>query len=75
MHISEITDENIAKPSEVLKVDQEVKVKVLSVDSENKKLALSIKAVEDENSNDEYMKYNDSNEELTLGDLFKGLKL
>ena len=75
MHISEITDENIAKPSEVLKVDQEVKVKVLSVDCENKKLALSIKAVEDENSNDEYMKYNDSNEELTLGDLFKGLKL
>lgn len=75
VHISEITDENIAKPSEVLKVDQEVKVKVLSVDSENKKLALSIKAVEDENSNDEYMKYNDSDEELTLGDLFKGLKL
>lgn len=72
VHLTEITDENIAKTSDVLSIGQNVKVKVLSVNKEDKKLSLSIKdAVE---TNKEYMKYNDSEEGLTLGDLFKDLK-
>lgn len=73
VHISEITDENIAKPSEVLEVNQKVKVKVLTFNKEEKKIALSIKdAIE---SNKEYLNYVDNEEEGTsLGDLLKGFK-
>ncbi|MDQ0148717.1 30S ribosomal protein S1 [Eubacterium multiforme] len=72
VHISEITDENIAKPSDVLKIGQNVKVKVLNVNKDEKKLALSIKdAVEKSN---EYLQYVDSEDEgVSLGDLFKDL--
>ena len=72
VHITEITDSNIAKPSEVLKVGQKVKVKILNVDKNEKKLSLTIKdAIEKSN---EYMQYNDSDEGVTLGDLFKDFK-
>ena len=72
VHITEITDSNIAKPSEVLTVGQKVKVKILNVDKNEKKLSLTIKdAIEKSN---EYMQYNDSDEGLTLGDLFKDFK-
>ena len=71
VHINEITDENIAKPSDVLEVGQMVKVKVLDVNKENKRISLSIKdAVERSN---EYLQYNDNDGDVTLGDLFSGL--
>lgn len=69
VHLSEISDENIAKPSEVLEIGQTVKVKVLSIDSANHKMSLSIKdAVE---KSKEYLQYTDNEEESTLGDLLK----
>lgn len=71
VHINEITEENIAKPSDVLKVGQIVKVKVLDLDKVNKKISLTIKDAEEKSK--EYMKYNDSDEGVSLGDLFKGL--
>lgn len=73
VHITEITDENIAKPSEILEIGQKVKVKVISFDKENKKIALSIKdAVE---SNKDYLNYIDNEEDGTsLADLLKGFK-
>lgn len=46
VHISEISYDHIDKPSDVLKVGQEVKVKVLSLDKEKDKLSLSIKALQ-----------------------------
>lgn len=71
VHINEITDENIAKPSDVLEIGQMVKVKVLDVNKENKRISLSIKdAVERSN---EYLQYNDNDDDVTLGDLFKDL--
>lgn len=71
VHINEITDENIAKPSDVLEIGQMVKVKVLDINKENKRISLSIKeAVERSN---EYLQYNDNDDDVTLGDLFKGL--
>lgn len=69
VHITEITDSNIAKPSEVLKVGQKVKVKILNIDKNEKKLSLTIKDAIEKNS--EYMQYNDSDEGVTIGDLFK----
>ena len=48
IHISEIAEQRIEKPEDVLEIGQEVKVKVLRVDTEHKKIALSItKAKED----------------------------
>ena len=71
VHINEITDENIAKPSDVLQMGQTVKVKVLDVNKADKRISLSIKdAVERSN---EYMQYNDTEDGVTLGELFKGL--
>ncbi|MBW1605549.1 30S ribosomal protein S1 [Lactobacillus sp. Sy-1] len=43
VHVSEISYERVAKPSDVLKVGEEVKVKVLSVDEDRDRIALSIK--------------------------------
>lgn len=71
VHISEISDENIAKPSEVLSIGQKVKVKILDFNREAKKLSLTIKDAEEKSK--EYMQYNDSEAEVTLGDMFKGM--
>ncbi|MGL5379717.1 bifunctional 4-hydroxy-3-methylbut-2-enyl diphosphate reductase/30S ribosomal protein S1 [Clostridium sp.] len=46
VHISKITHDRIKHPSDVLKIGEEVKAKILTVDSENKKIALSIKDTE-----------------------------
>lgn len=43
VHLSEISWERINHPSEVLKVGQEVKVKIISVDREKKRIGLSIR--------------------------------
>lgn len=71
VHINEITDENIAKSSDVLTVGQKVKVKILDVNKNDRKISLSIKDAVERST--EYLQYNDSDEEVTLGDLFKGL--
>ena len=72
VHITEITDEHIAKPSEVLKVSDVVKVKVLNINKEDRKISLSIKEANE--GNKEYLNYNDQEGEVTLGDLFKDFK-
>lgn len=74
VHITEITDDNIAKPSDVLEVNQKVKVKILNINKEDKRIALSIKeAVE---SSKEYLDYVDHEDDggTSLGDLLKGFK-
>ncbi|KRM08260.1 MAG: 30S ribosomal protein S1 [Liquorilactobacillus ghanensis] len=43
VHVSEIAFERVDKPSDVLKVGQTVKVKVLAVDPEKERISLSIK--------------------------------
>lgn len=43
VHVSEISFERVGKPSDVLKVGQGVKVKVLAVDPEKDRISLSIK--------------------------------
>lgn len=72
VHISEITDENISKPSDALEIGKKVKVKILDINSDENKIALSIKdAIE---KSKEYMQYNDENEGFCLGELFKDFK-
>ncbi|HWB53157.1 MAG TPA: 30S ribosomal protein S1 [Tepidisphaeraceae bacterium] len=43
LHISEISDQKIEKPEEALKAGQEVEVKILRVDSDERKIGLSLK--------------------------------
>lgn len=45
VHISKISFNRIEHPSEVLKVGEEIKAKILSVDEENKRISLSIKDI------------------------------
>jgi small subunit ribosomal protein S1 len=48
VHLSEISWERIQHPSEVLKVGQEVKVKIISIDREKKRIGLSIRQLLDD---------------------------
>ena len=45
IHISRISTERINSPADVLKVGDEVNVKIVEIDNENRKLALSIRAL------------------------------
>ena len=47
VHISQISHNHIATPHEVLSEGQEIKVKVLDLNTEDQRLSLSIKALED----------------------------
>lgn len=46
VHLSEISWERIQHPSQVLKVGQEVKVRVISIDRDRKRISLSIRQLE-----------------------------
>ena len=50
LHVSQIAKEHIEKPSDVLKVGQEITAKVVDFNNEDKKISLSIKALLDNNS-------------------------
>lgn len=80
VHVSQICERRIGKPSEVLKEGQKVKVKVLNTD--NGKISLSMRALEEEmvdTSAEEAESISDytSNEaaSTSLGDLLKNFKL
>lgn len=45
IHISQIADRRIGKPEDVLTEGQEVEAKIIDVDSENKRISLSIRAL------------------------------
>lgn len=46
VHVSEISNKHVDKPSDVLKVGQTVKVKVLNIDPSDRRISLSIKAAD-----------------------------
>lgn len=45
IHVSQIANERIGKPSDVLSIGQEVDVKITEIDFENKRVSLSIRAL------------------------------
>lgn len=79
VHISQICQKRIKKPSEVLKVGDPVSVKVLNTN--DGKISLSIKAADQEQETSEIEEFDtgvfNSNESVgtSLGDLFAKLKL
>lgn len=74
VHVSEISEENIGKPSQVLNIGDSVKVKILNIKPAEKRMSLSIK--EAANSNvEELEKYNDGDEgNFLFADLLKKFK-
>lgn len=48
VHLSEISWDRIQHPSEMLKVGQEVKVKIISIDKEKKRIGLSIRQLRED---------------------------
>ena len=75
VHISQICEKRIRKPSEVLSVGDKVKVKVIAI--KDGKLSLSIKEASDLMAKEESFELPESGEEATtsLGALFANIKL
>ena len=44
IHITQLGPENVSQPDQVVKIGQKIKAKIIKVDASNKKIALSIKA-------------------------------
>lgn len=76
IHVSELSQEKIATPKGFANIGDEVDAIVLSVDTNEKKIALSIKALNVSNEKAEFNAYMDSQGEATsnLGELLKELK-
>ncbi|MFC4078110.1 30S ribosomal protein S1 [Salinithrix halophila] len=72
VHISQISRRHIAAPSEVLEEGQEVQVKVLDMQPEQKRISLSIKEAEQEADREELenLDRNNNGMNVTLGDVF-----
>lgn len=80
VHVSEISNKHVEKPSDVLKVGQDVKVKILNIDPSERRISLSIKQAdpdaksessrprrEADSSVNKYM--NDNDNGFALGDI------
>ncbi|ENQ3104696.1 SSU ribosomal protein S1P [Bacillus sp. 491mf] len=72
VHVSQIANRHVKNPNEVLSIGQDVKVKVLEIHSEEKRISLSIKeALEENNVTEDYSKYEPTSDSATfqLGDI------
>lgn len=71
VHITEITDKNISRPSDVLKIGDKVKIKVIGKNVKDKKLSLSIKEAQND-SNEDFSEFEkDDSLGTSLGDVLK----
>lgn len=68
VHLSEISSERIRKPSDKLKVGDQIQAMILSIDEKNKRMSLSIKDAEGQVPDDVELTQEDQG--TTLGDLF-----
>ena len=79
LHVSQISREHVEKPSDVLSVGQVITAKVVDFNGEEKKISLSMKALNEtaaEDLPDEKIEIPKAEElTTTLGDLFKNIKL
>lgn len=72
VHISQIANRHIGTPSEVLQVDEEVKVKILDMNIEEKRISLSIREASEDTNRKEREVYKSQEEEhfgFSLGDV------
>ena len=72
VHISQISNEHINRPSDVLKIGDSVKVKIIDINEKEKKLGLSIKdANEKNNLDEEKLNYNNEDINVTIEDMIQ----
>ena len=74
LHVSQISNEHVNKPSDVLEIDQMVEVKVIEIDKENKKISFSIKEIENDKIEEAAKEENEEeteeeNFDTTIGDI------
>lgn len=80
VHISQIAHKHIGTPHEVLSEGQEVQVKVLDVNKEDKRLSLSIKELQEKEQEQDFSNYEMPEESSgfsisdVIGDKLKGFK-
>ncbi|MGI6485718.1 MAG: bifunctional 4-hydroxy-3-methylbut-2-enyl diphosphate reductase/30S ribosomal protein S1 [Tepidanaerobacteraceae bacterium] len=70
VHISQISNEHIPTPGDVLNVDDIVKVKIMDINAKERKMSLSIKEAlreKNEKRNEMYMKSSDNG--ITIGEM------
>ena len=68
LHVSQISNEHISKPSDALKIGDKIQVKVIDINGEEKKISLSTKAdVETVEENKEEVKNEEV--EVTIGEM------
>lgn len=72
VHVSEISNKHVDKPSDVLKVGQTVKVKVLNIDPSDRRISLSIKAADSNASSNESSRPRRSRNENSVNKKYMG---
>lgn len=68
VHISQISKEHIPTPGDVLNVGETVKVKIMDINSKDRRMSLSIKEALDEENKEEYKPQNNGGS-ITIGDM------
>ncbi len=73
VHVSEMKDERVENPRDVVKETDEVDVKVIDMDLQERKIALSIKALNRDGGEDDYREYlrKQGDGRARLGDLME----
>lgn len=72
IHVSEITDERIATPRDVLQVGQTVKARIIGINEEKRQVRLSMRNLQ---AQERLVRSDDSGHEtITMGERIKGLK-
>lgn len=66
VHISQLANRRVEKPQDVVKVDQPVKVKILSIDPKEKRIGLSIKDAAEDIDQTEVQEYLEKQDEIPL---------
>ena len=70
IYVSEIADHRIDKPSDILKIGDKVKTEILSIEAKERRIGLSIKALNKSEERQAFATYSgDANRKTSLGDL------
>jgi small subunit ribosomal protein S1 len=71
IHVSEISDERVEDPREVLKPGQEVKAEIITIDTQERKIGLSMKAAQRASEVADAQGYTAGTSGATLGDVMR----
>ncbi len=76
VHVSELREERVESPRDVVKEGDEVDVKIIDINTADRKVALSIKALAHDGDDDyrEYLRRQQNESRARLGDVMKKLK-